>query len=161
MASSGNEKQVKLASELLDLNLIDGNVSESKTLGEDCFDKISAKKSKNDENMLDKTHGIDSENEMEWTTVKSSNKRARSGSNDSANICLESPVFPNKKVKSNGNATNMATGSKLQNKNKTPNVKSGQKSGNSENGPLNKDSVLVKSRKSQITPIIMLSKWKT
>ena len=144
LASSGNEKHVKLASELLDLNLIDGNVSESKTLGEDCFDKISAKKDKNDENKLDKTHGIDSENEMEWTTVKSSNKRASSGSNDSANICLESPVSPNKKVKSNGNVTNMATGSKLQNKNKTPNLKSGQKSGNPENGPLNKDSVLIK-----------------
>ena len=144
LATSGNEKHITLASELLDLNLIEGTVSESRTLGKDCFDKISAKKDKNDENKLGKSHGIDSENEMEWTTVKSSNKRARSGSNDSANICLESPVSPNKRAKSNGNVPNMATGSKLQNKNKTPNVKSRQKSGNPENGPLNKDSVLVK-----------------
>ena len=85
---------------MLDLNLIEGIVSESRTLGNDCFDKISAKKDKNDENKLGKSHGIDSENEMEWTTVKSSNKRARSGSNDSANICLETPVSPNKKAKS-------------------------------------------------------------
>ena len=52
LASSGNEKHVKLASELLDLNLIEGIVSESRTLGNDCFDKISAKKDKNDENKL-------------------------------------------------------------------------------------------------------------
>ena len=40
LAGSGNEKQIKLASDLIDLNLVQGNMSEN--LGPDCFDKISA-----------------------------------------------------------------------------------------------------------------------
>ncbi len=40
LARSGNEKQIKLASDLIDLNLVQGNASEN--LGPDCFDKISA-----------------------------------------------------------------------------------------------------------------------
>ena len=40
LANSGNEKHVKLASDLLDLNMIQENVSNN--LGPDCFDKISA-----------------------------------------------------------------------------------------------------------------------
>ena len=44
---------------------------------------------------------------------------------------------------------------------KHPSNKSGQKSRNPENGLLNKDSVLLKFQKSQITPTIMVSKWKT
>ena len=76
LASSGNDKHVKLASDLLDLNLIEGYVSENKTFREDCCDKISAKKDQNDGNELNKTSGNDA-------AVKSSNKRTRSGSNDS------------------------------------------------------------------------------
>ena len=40
LALSGNEKQIKLASELLELNLV--QESKSEQLGSDCFDKISA-----------------------------------------------------------------------------------------------------------------------
>ena len=39
LARSGNEKQIKLASNLIDLNLVQGNASEN--LGSNCFDKIS------------------------------------------------------------------------------------------------------------------------
>ena len=39
LVNSGNEKHAKLASDLMDLNLIQRNVSEN--LGSDCFDKIS------------------------------------------------------------------------------------------------------------------------
>ena len=39
LVNSGNKKHAKLASDLMDLNLIQRNVSEN--LGSDCFDKIS------------------------------------------------------------------------------------------------------------------------
>ena len=85
---------------MLDLNLIEGYVSENKTFREDCCDKISAKKDQNDRNELNKTSGNDVENTMDWREVKSSIKRTRSGSNDSVKRY---------------NLTKMATGSKLQN----------------------------------------------
>ena len=44
LASSGNDKHVKLASDLLDLDLIKGKSLENEKLEENCFDKISAKK---------------------------------------------------------------------------------------------------------------------
>ena len=40
LANSGNEKQIKLASDLINMNMTQGKVSEN--LGPDCFDKISA-----------------------------------------------------------------------------------------------------------------------
>ena len=40
LANSGNEKQIKLASDLIDMNMTQGKASEN--LGPDCFDKISA-----------------------------------------------------------------------------------------------------------------------
>ena len=71
---------------------------------------------------------------MEWTTVKPKQKRTRSGSNDSDRTRLEASVSPNKKHKSLKESVG---------KNKTKQVKSGNKSENSERTPLNKDSVLV------------------
>ena len=81
---------------------------------------------------------------MNWTTVKSRSKRNRSGSNDRVNTGPDTSVSPNKKIKSGNNATNLAKESNKQTYHKTNQVKSGPKSGNPENGPLNKDSVLVK-----------------
>ena len=138
LANSGNEKQIKLASELIDLNMAQGNTSEH--LGPDCFDKISAcndnlsnntgKENINDNDIEAK------ETDMEWTTVKPKQKRSRSGSNDSDSdrTRLETSASPNKKHKSLKESVG---------KNKTKQVKSGNKSENYERTPLNKDSVLV------------------
>ena len=93
LAGSGIEKQIKLASDLIDLNLVQGNMSEN--LGPDCFDKISAsdnlsksvgqESSRDNDNQANNTGnmGNSNETEMEWTTVKPKHKRNRSGSNDS------------------------------------------------------------------------------
>ena len=136
LANSGNEKQIKLASELIDLNMVQGNTSEH--LCPDCFDKISASNENLSKNTEQDTSN-DNENkaketDMEWTTVKPKHKRTRSGSNESVRARLETSVSPNKKHKSEkGNVG----------KNKTMQVKSGQKTENYERTPLNKDSVLV------------------
>ena len=141
LAGSGNEKQIKLASELIDLNLVLGNASEN--LGPDCFDKISAsydklsktvgqENSRNNDNQANNTGSEANSNEtdMEWTTIKPKNKRSRSGSNDSEKIRLETSVSPNKKHKSNDeNARKIR--------------KTQTNSENVERTPLNKDSVLV------------------
>ena len=136
MANSGNGKQIKLASDLIDLNIVQGNTSEN--LGPDCFDKISACNDNLSNNTgKDKINDNDNEakeTDMEWTTVKPKQKRNRSGSNDSDRTRLETSVSPNKKHKS---------GNESVGKNKTKQVKSGNKSENSERTPLNKDSVLV------------------
>ena len=141
LAGSGNEKQIKLASELIDLNLVQGNASEN--LGPDCFDKISAsydklsktvgqENSRNNDNQANNTGNEANSNEtdMEWTTIKPKHKRSRSGSNDSEKIRLETSVSPNKKHKSNDeNARKIR--------------KTQTNSENVERTPLNKDSVLV------------------
>ena len=136
MANSGNGKQIKLASDLIDLNIVQGNTSEN--LGPDCFDKISACNDNLSHNTgKDKINDNDNEakeTDMEWTTVKPKQKRNRSGSNDSDRTRLETSVSPNKKHKS---------GNESVGKNKTKQVKSGNKSENSERTPLNKHSVLV------------------
>ena len=80
LVTSGNEKHVKLASDLMDLDLIKGNVSD------------------NSEQEL--TIDDNSETDMEWTTVKPKNKRVRSNSNESEKI-VDITVSPNKKQKSN------------------------------------------------------------
>ena len=138
LANSGNEKQIKLASELIDLNMAQGNTSEH--LGPDCFDKISAcndslSNNTGKENINDNDNEA-KETDMEWTTVKPKQKRSRSGSNDSDSdrTRLETSASPNKKHKSLKESVG---------KNKTKQVKSGNKSENSERTPLNKDSVLV------------------
>ena len=69
LVNSGNEKHVKLASDLMDLDLIKGNVSDN-----------------SDENEQELTIDNNSEIDMEWTTVKPKNKRVRSNSNDSEKI---------------------------------------------------------------------------
>ena len=134
MANSGNGKQIKLASDLIDLNTVQGNTSEN--LGPDCFDKISACNDNLSNNTgKDKINDNEAkETDMEWTTVKPKQKRNRSGSNDSDRTRLETSVSPNKKHKS---------GNESVGKNKTKQVKSGNKSENSERTTLNKDSVLV------------------
>ena len=138
LANSGNEKHIKLASELIDLNMAQGNTSEH--LGPDCFDKISACND-NLSNNTGKKNINDNDNEaketdMEWTTVKPKQKRRRSGSNDSDSdrTRLETSGSPNKKHKSLKESVG---------KNKTKQVKTGNKTENSERTPLNKDSVLV------------------
>ena len=93
LAGSGNVKQIKLASELMDLDLIEGNTSEN--LGPDCFDKISA--GNNAEKAINT--GNEDNSDMEWTTV-TKHKRNRSSSNESERIKLETSVSPNKKHKS-------------------------------------------------------------
>ena len=143
LALSGNEKQIKLASELLELNLV--QESKSEQLGPDCFDKISASQgnlssnlgqdgSKNVEQAINTGNDInEKESDMEWTTVKPKHKRNRSGSNDSGKIRLETSVSPNKKHKS---------GYENVMKNGTNQVKSGRKAENYDRAPINKDSVL-------------------
>ena len=88
LAASGNVKQTKLATDLSELNMIQGNLSDnqgnlSDNLGSDCFDKISVtvKESQNNETGLDNNN----ETNMDWTTVRAKSKRSRSnsaGSND-------------------------------------------------------------------------------
>ena len=80
LVNSGNEKHMKLASDIMDLDLIKGNVSEN-----------------SDKNEQELAMDNNSENDMEWTTVKPKNKRVRSNSNDSEKIT----VSPSKKQKSN------------------------------------------------------------
>ena len=74
LVNSGNEKHVKLASDILDLDLIKGHDSDNLDL--------------NDSNKNERELTIDnnSETDMEWTTVKPKNKRVRSNSNDSEKI---------------------------------------------------------------------------
>ena len=81
LARSENQKQEKLALDLLDLNMVESltetdNVTE--TLEPDCFDKISVDRNQNKETTL----GNNEESDMDWTTVRAKNKRNRSGSND-------------------------------------------------------------------------------
>ena len=83
LVTSGNEKHVKLASDLMDLDLIKGNVSDN-----------------SDKNEQELTIDDNSETDMEWTTVKPKNKRVRSNSNESEKI-VDITVSPNKKQKSN------------------------------------------------------------
>ena len=145
MARSGNVQQIKLASDLLDLNLAQGNGSEN--LGPDCFDKISASDNLMSRNVGPKSARINTEHDnnagnennckksdMEWTTVKPKHKRNRSGSSDSEKIRLETSVSPNKKHKS---------GEENVRKNRKIQGNSGRKTENIERTPLNKDSVLV------------------
>ena len=80
LVNSGNEKHMKLASDIMDLDLIKGNVSDY-----------------SDKNEQEVAMDNNSENDMEWTTVKPKNKRVRSNSNDSEKIT----VSPSKKQKSN------------------------------------------------------------
>ena len=82
LVTSGNEKHVKLASDLMDLDLIKGNVSDN-----------------SDKNEQELTIDDNSETDMEWTTVKPKNKRVRSNSNDSEKI-MDTTVSPSKKQKS-------------------------------------------------------------
>ena len=106
----------------------------------DCFDKISAcndslSNNTGKENINDNDNEA-KETDMEWTTVKPKQKRSRSGSNDSDSdrTRLETSASPNKKHKSLKESVG---------KNKTKQVKTGNKTENSERTPLNKDSVLV------------------
>ena len=83
LVTSGNEKHVKLASDLMDLDMIKGNVSDN-----------------SEKNEQELTIDDNSETDMEWTTVKPKNKRVRSNSNESEKI-VDITVSPNKKQKSN------------------------------------------------------------
>ena len=134
LAQSGNVKQIKLASDLIDLNLAQGNGSEN--LGPDCFDKISASDnlmSTSARNNREHDNNAGNENnckesDMEWTTVKPKHKRNRSGSSDSEKIRLQTSVSPNKKHK---------TGEENVRKNRKIQGNSGCKTENIERTPLN------------------------
>ena len=119
LVNSGNEKHMKLASDIMDLDLIKGNVSDN-----------------SDKNEQELAMDNNSENDMEWTTVKPKNKRVRSNSNDSEKIT----VSPSKKQKSN----------KANNKDDKSRQGEGQSGQNTRTKPeirtrnaLGKDSVLV------------------
>ena len=134
MAASGNVKQLKLACDLIDLNLIEGNLSEN--LGPDCFDKISACNDNNVEQAINtgnEDNSRHSDMDMEWTTV-TKHKRNRSSSNESDRIRLETSVSPNKKHKSDKSINENVRKNRLS---------QGKSNENSERTPLNKDSVLV------------------
>ena len=136
LVNSGNEKHVKLASDLLDLDLIKGNVSANLDLND------------SDKNEQELTIDNNSETDMEWTTVKPKNKRVRSNSNDSENI-IDVTVSPSKKQKSTrpNNKDDKSTGNKNNDNRKQGQGQSGQ---NTRTKPeirtrneLGKDSVLV------------------
>ena len=114
LATSGNQKHVQLASDLLELNLIQDNLGlngsdknereltldsnvKSDNLGSDCLDKISFSANRNSEH--ETTSDNNTETNMEWTTVRPKNKRVRSNSNDSEKIKLDITVSPSKKQK--------------------------------------------------------------
>ena len=143
LANSGNEKHVKLASDLLDLNFVQENISDN--LGLDDSDKVLANENENTEQgiSIDNTR----ESNMEWTTVRPKNKRVRSNSNDSEKIKLDITVSPSKKQKSH-NKDVKTTGNGNTNNNRKQvqghsdhNTKT--KSGIRNRDALNKDSVLV------------------
>ena len=145
LANSGNEKHVKLASDLLDLNFVQENISDN--LGLNGSDKVLAKENENTEQgiSIDNT----TESNMEWTTVRPKNKRVRSNSNNSEKINLEITVSPNKKQKSARQNNDVKT---TGNGNTNNTRKQGQghldqntktKSGIRNRDALNKDSVLV------------------
>ena len=132
LATSGNQKHVKLASDLLELDLIQDNLGlddsneqeltldnnvKSDNLGPDCLDKSSLS---------------ENESDMDWTTVRHKNKRSRSGSNDFEKTNLDDS--PNKKSKKSSVTTD--NGQKLE-------TKSDRKPRNNDRNELNKDSVLV------------------
>ena len=101
LVNSGNEKHVKLASDLMDLDLIKGNVSDNLDLND------------SDKNEQELTIDNNSETDMESTTVKPKNKRVRSNSNDSEKI-IDITVSPSKKQKSTrpNNKDDKSTGNK-------------------------------------------------
>ena len=140
LATSGNQKHVKLASDLLELDLIQDNLGSDKNEQEltlennvksgnlcpDCLDTISLSANGN--------QNSEHESDMDWTTVRHKNKRTRSGSNDAEKINLEVTVSPNKKSKKSSVTTD--NGHKLE-------TKSDRKPRNNDRNELNKDSVLV------------------
>ena len=101
LAISGNQKHVQLASDLLELNLIQENLGlndkneqeltldsnvKSDNLGPDCLDKILFSANGNENSEHETTSDNNTETNMEWTTVRPKNKRVRSNSNDSEKI---------------------------------------------------------------------------
>ena len=143
LATSGNQKHVKLASDLLELDLIQDNLGlndsnkneqeltldnnvKSNNLGPDCLDKSSLSENGN--------QNSEHESDMDWTTVRHKNKRSRSGSNDFEKINID--VFPNKKSKKSSVTATTDNEQKLE-------IKSDRKTRNSDRNELNKDSVLV------------------
>ena len=145
LVNSGKDKHVKLASDILDLNLVQESISDN--IGLNGSDKVLTNENEN----IEKGIPIDNttEKNMEWTTVKPKNKRVRSNSNDSEKINLEITVSPNKKQKSARQNNDVKT---TGNGNTNNTRKQGQghldqntktKSGIRSRDALNKDSVLV------------------
>ena len=97
-ANSGNEKHVKLASDLMDLDLIQGNASDNLSLNGS--DKISVPANGNQNSEHETTLDNNTKTNMEWTTVKPKNKRVWSNSNDSEKINPDITVSRSKKQKS-------------------------------------------------------------
>ena len=145
LVNSGKDKHVKLASDLLDLNLVQESISDN--IGLNGSDKVLT----NENESIEKGIPIENttETNMEWTTVKPKNKRVRLNSNDSEKINLEITVSPNKKQKSARQNNDVKT---TGNENTNNTRKQGQghldqntktKSGIRNRDALNKDSVLV------------------
>ena len=158
LVTSGNQKHVKLALDLLELDLIQDNLGSDKNeqkltlennvksddLGPDCLDKISLSANGN--------QNSEHESDMDWTTVRHKNKRTRSGSSDAEKINLDVTVSPNKKSKKSSVTTD--NGQKLE-------TKSDRKPRNNDRNELNKDSVLVVvTEHCTMTRILIQLKWK-
>ena len=143
LATSGNQKHVQLASDLLELNLIQDNLGlngsnkneqelaldnnvKSDNLDPDCLDKISLSTNGN--------QNSEHESDMDWTTVRHNNKRTRSGCNDVEKINLDVTVSPNKNLKKSSATATTDNGQNLE-------TKSGRKPRNNDRNELNKDSV--------------------
>ena len=141
LANSGNEKHVKLASDLLDLNFAQENISDN--LGLNDSDKVLANENTEQGISIDDT----TESNMEWTTVRPKNKRVRSNSNYSEKIKLDITVSPSKKQKSHNKDVETTGNGNANNNRKQVQGHSDQntktKSGIRNRDALNKDSVLV------------------
>ena len=153
LARSGNQKQEKLALDLLDLNMVE-SLTETETLEPDCFDKISVGLDRNQNK--EKTLGNNEKSDMDWTTVRAKNKRNRSGSNDTEQINIATQMSHQTKSvksekKSNPQNENKETGkgNKGQNQSK---LRSETKKNGNDKPAVNKDSVLVVVTETHLKP---------
>ena len=132
LATSGNQKHVKLASDLLELDLIQDNLGLNDSNEQELTLDNNVKSDNLGPDCLDKSSLSENESDMDWTTIRHKNKRSRSGSNDFEKTNLD--VSPIKKSKKSSVTTD--NGQKLE-------TKSNRKPRNSDRNELNKDSVLV------------------
>ena len=110
LATSGNKKHVKLASDLLELDLIQDNLGLNDSNEQELTLDNNVKSDNLGPDCLNKSSLSENESDMDWTTVRHKNKRSRSGSNDFEKTNLD--VSPNKKSKKS--SVTMDNGQKLE-----------------------------------------------